>query len=109
MLYPSINEIKKKVDSRYTLCILAAKRARDLIDGKPALIDDDIERPVSIAAYEIDRDLVTYSREDSAAAEAETAGAAEDTAEEETAGAVETEAEEPEAAVDDPAEEAAEN
>ena len=35
MLYPSINEIRKKADSRYTLVILAAKRARDIIDGKP--------------------------------------------------------------------------
>ena len=39
MLYPSINEIRKKVDSRYTLVITAAKRARDLIDGKPALTE----------------------------------------------------------------------
>ena len=46
MLYPSIGEIKKKADSRYTLVILAAKRARDIIDGKPVLIDDEmIERP----------------------------------------------------------------
>ena len=28
MLYPSINEIRKKADSRYTIVILAAKRAR---------------------------------------------------------------------------------
>ena len=34
MLYPSINEIKHKADSRYTLVILAAKRARDIVDGK---------------------------------------------------------------------------
>ena len=49
MLYPSIGEIKKKADSRYTLVILAAKRARDIIDGKPVFIDDKIiERPVLI-------------------------------------------------------------
>ena len=42
MLYPSINEIRKKADSRYTLVILAAKRARDIIDGKPILTDVDI-------------------------------------------------------------------
>ena len=53
MLYPSINEIKHKADSRYTLVILAAKRARDLIDGKPALVDCKVNRPVSIAAKEI--------------------------------------------------------
>ena len=32
MLYPSINLIRQKADSRYTLVILAAKRARDIID-----------------------------------------------------------------------------
>ena len=62
MLYPSINEIRKKADSRYTLVILAAKRARDIIDGKPILSDVDIDRPVSIAAHEIAEDLITYKR-----------------------------------------------
>ena len=37
MLYPSVNEIRKKADSRYTLVILAAKRARDIIRGLPKL------------------------------------------------------------------------
>ena len=32
MLYPSINEIRKKVDSRYTLVILAARSQRDIIE-----------------------------------------------------------------------------
>lgn len=65
MLYPSINEIRKKADSRYTLVILAAKRARDIIDGKPVLIEGvDGERPVSVAADEIAEDFITYNRED---------------------------------------------
>lgn len=64
MLYPSINEIRKKADSRYTLVILAAKRARDIIEGKPQLTEVEIEKPVSIAANEIAEDLITYSRED---------------------------------------------
>lgn len=63
MLYPSINLIRKKADSRYTLVILAAKRARDIIDGKPKLTEADIEKPVSIAANEISEDLITYKRE----------------------------------------------
>ena len=37
MLYPSINEIRKKVDSRYTLVIVHCKRSRDIIDGMPKL------------------------------------------------------------------------
>ena len=78
MLYPSINEIRKKADSRYTLVILAAKRARDIIDGKPILSDVDIDRPVSIAAHEIADDLITYTRpeeNEEAEAEAETEAA----------------------------------
>lgn len=53
MLYPSINEIRKKADSRYTIVILAAKRARDIIDGKPILTTADTDKPVSIAANEM--------------------------------------------------------
>ena len=44
MLYPSINLIREKADSRYTLVILAAKRARDIIDGKPKLTEVDIDQ-----------------------------------------------------------------
>ena len=62
LLYPSVNKLQEKTDSRYSLCILAAKRARDLIDGKPALTDEESERPVSQAAKEIAADLITYSR-----------------------------------------------
>ena len=64
MLYPSINEIRKKADSRYTLVILAAKRARDIIDGKPKLTEADVDKPVSIGANEIAEDLITYRREE---------------------------------------------
>lgn len=66
MLYPSINEIRKKADSRYTIVVMAAKRARDIIDGKPILTDCEIERPISIAAHEIAEDLITYKREGAA-------------------------------------------
>ena len=60
MLYPSINTIRTKADSRYTLVILAAKRARDIIDGMPKLTEEEISKPVSIAANEIAEDLITY-------------------------------------------------
>ena len=60
MLYPSINKIKEKADSRYTLVVLAAKRSRDIIEGMPKLTEADVEKPVSIAANEIAEDLITY-------------------------------------------------
>lgn len=64
LLYPSINDLQEKTDSKYTLAVLTAKRARDIIDGKPTLTDEECERPVSQAAKEIDQDLLTYRRED---------------------------------------------
>ncbi len=63
MLYPSINEIREKADSRYTLVVMAAKRARDIIEGKPTLTDADVYKPVSLAANEISEDLITYNRD----------------------------------------------
>ncbi len=53
LLYPPIDEIKQKADSRYTLVIMAAKRARDLVAEKPALIEIDNHVPISVAAEEI--------------------------------------------------------
>ena len=62
LLYPSINKLNEKTDSRYSLVMLAAKRARDLVDGKRAITEEESERPVSQAAREIAADLITYSR-----------------------------------------------
>ena len=62
LLYPPINVIKEKADSRYTLVVMAAKRARDLIEGKPVLIDTQNVVPISIAAEEIVEDKITYRK-----------------------------------------------
>jgi DNA-directed RNA polymerase omega subunit len=63
MLYPSINEdLKDKADSRYTLVMLTAKRARDIIEGKPVITKVKAERPVSLAANEISEGLITYRK-----------------------------------------------
>ena len=62
LLYPSVNKLQEKTDSRYSLCILTAKRARDIIYGKPILTEEESERPVSQAAREVADDLITYRR-----------------------------------------------
>ncbi len=64
LLYPSINLLQEKTDSRYSLVILTAKRARDIIDGSPVLTEEESERPISQAAREVAADLVTYRRQD---------------------------------------------
>lgn len=63
LLYPSVDLLKTKVDSKYTLAIMAAKRARDLIDGKPRLTLDSVDKPISIATCEIADDLISYERD----------------------------------------------
>lgn len=64
MLYPAIDVLKNKVDSRYTLAVMTAKRARDLIDGKPQLTITENDKPISIATAEVAGDLISYKRED---------------------------------------------
>lgn len=79
MLYPSVNELKEKTDSRYTLVTLTAKRARDIIAGKPVLTAVESERAVSLAANEINEELITYKVPETKAEEpAEEAEAAEE-------------------------------
>lgn len=59
MIYPSINELMKNVDSRYALVIATAKRARaiaDIQNEDPHAFDCegyDVTKPVAIAVREI--------------------------------------------------------
>lgn len=62
MLKPPINELLKKVDSRYTLVIAASKRARQIIEGSEKLIDIESNKPVTIATNEIIEDRITYKK-----------------------------------------------
>lgn len=64
MLYPSINELLDKVDSRYTLVMMVSKRARQLVDGREAIIESSSTKPVTVAVEEIADDKITYSRLD---------------------------------------------
>lgn len=58
MVDPSIDRLAEKVDSKYTLVILAAKRARELT--KPGV--NAPEKEVSSALKEIYNDTITYER-----------------------------------------------
>lgn len=69
MIDPPIGELLEKVDCRYTLAVEAAKRARELIGGNMPLIDTKEIKPLTIAIEEINRGLITYSREEEEPAE----------------------------------------
>lgn len=63
MTEPPIGELLEKVDCRYTLAVEAAKRAREIIAGSLPLIDTKETKPLSIAIEEINRKLITYTRD----------------------------------------------
>lgn len=63
MIEPSIGKLMKKVDSRYTLVVASAKRARQLTEGAAKLIRINSDKPVTIAINEINEDKVGYTRQ----------------------------------------------
>ena len=64
MIDPPIGELLEKMDCRYTLAVEASKRARELIGGSMPLIETKETKPLSIAIEEINRGLISYTREE---------------------------------------------
>jgi len=62
MIYPPLSSLLKKVDSRYTLVVAAAKRARQLAEGAHRLTKCASDKPVTIALNEINENKITYIR-----------------------------------------------
>ena len=73
-MYPNIDKLLSKVDSRFTLAILAAKRARQINDYLNSIKRHELtevkgpqltmihEKPLTIAFQEIADDKITYER-----------------------------------------------
>lgn len=62
MINPSMDELLKKVDSKYTLAVFAAKRAREIIGGEAALVESASNKPVTLALEEILQGKIVYRR-----------------------------------------------
>ena len=62
MIHPSLDRLVDKVDSKYTLVVLAAKRARQLMDGDALLVTCKSNKPVTMALEEIAQAKITYER-----------------------------------------------
>ena len=60
LIKPTLESLMQKVDSKYSLVTLAAKRARELTDGDEPLVETDTKKVVSIAMEEIDQGKITY-------------------------------------------------
>ncbi|MBP2644715.1 MAG: rpoZ 2 [Firmicutes bacterium] len=62
MVDPSLDVLVKKVDSKYTLVVLAAKRAREIMDGDPTRVECKSNKPVTVALEEVAQNQVLYER-----------------------------------------------
>lgn len=58
-----LDKLLPYVDAKYTLVTLAAKRARELVDGHLPLLVSRSSKPVTVALEEIASGLITYRRE----------------------------------------------
>ncbi|MFW6238238.1 MAG: DNA-directed RNA polymerase subunit omega [Halanaerobiales bacterium] len=60
---PSAEKLSDKVDSLYSLVIMAARRARQLNAGADRKLDEyRLEKPVSMSLEEIEKDKVSYRK-----------------------------------------------
>ena len=82
MMYPPIEDLLEKVDSKFTLVSLSAKRGRQinsyfsqLGEGLGAIVPPQVasvsRKPLSIALEEIAADKITYGRPENTEEEAE--------------------------------------
>ena len=62
MINPSVVDLLKKVEDRYSLVIVTSKRARQLIDGSKQLVDVDSKQALTIAITEVHDGAVGYER-----------------------------------------------
>lgn len=76
MLHPSYNDLMNVVNSavepgehpvvnsRYSIVLATAKRARQLIDGAPPLVDGKYPKPLSVAIDELSTSAIKINSED---------------------------------------------
>lgn len=62
MIHPSLDSLVSKVDSKYTLVTLAAKRAREIMSGDPTTAESKSNKPVTLALEEISQHKITFER-----------------------------------------------
>jgi len=52
----------KNMDSRFTLAVAVAKRARQLNDGASKLTNVNADKPVTVAIHEVNENKIHYIR-----------------------------------------------
>jgi len=64
MIYPSIDKLMEKADSKYSLVVMSAKRARELLDGEKSPIETKSKKHVGVALEEIAADVLVAEHVD---------------------------------------------
>ena len=62
MINPGLGELLKRADSRYTLVVVVAKRARKLNDGAEKLVQSNSDKVVAVAIDEVNEGKITFIR-----------------------------------------------
>lgn len=62
MIYPSIDKLLNKVDSKYSLVVIAARRSREMLASENFVEPKGGHKTVGIALQEIMDDKITYRR-----------------------------------------------
>lgn len=62
LIYPSIDGLMHKVGSKYSLCVAASKRARELMETERKPVNGKIKKPVTIALEEMAHGIITYQQ-----------------------------------------------
>lgn len=60
MINPPIINLLDKVGDRYSLVVIASKRARDIIDGSEPLVNITSTKPVTIAVNEVEEGKLKF-------------------------------------------------
>lgn len=62
MIEPPMESLMEKVDSKYSLVVATAKRARQLVNDANKLEKSETNNPVVVAINEINDNKITYIR-----------------------------------------------
>ena len=63
LIYPSIDSLMEKVDSKYSLVIIVARRARELQEMEQSGEGGRRKKPVTQALEEVNAGIISYRRE----------------------------------------------
>ena len=64
MINPSVVDLLKKVEDRYSLVIVTSRRARQIIDGAEPLTSVSSKKPLTLAINEVNEGEISYHKTD---------------------------------------------